>query len=103
MKTVYIDNTTFCCYLTQNEDSTRIPYETDFFDGKCDSYILGFRIVPAGYEWVREDGFVFSSNQTMISAWKDYDELAAAQAQYELDMAEAAAAYKEGVNSAYDQ
>ena len=82
MITVYLDAITFQCHLSQNEDSTRIPYETDFFDGKCEEYILGFRIVPSGYEWTRSDGHVFSGSE-MVSAWKDFGELDAAQREYE--------------------
>lgn len=73
-----------------------------FFADKCTTFIEGFRLKPAGEIWVREDGKVFPNGE-MITPWKDYDALAAAQAQYELDMAKAAAAYQEGVNSAYDQ
>lgn len=82
MKTLYLDAITFQCYLSQNEDNTRIPYETEFFDGKCEDYILGFRIVPAGYEWKRSDGHIFTGSE-MISAWKPFDKLDDAQREYE--------------------
>jgi hypothetical protein len=96
---VYIDSY-FHCHTT-NPDSAFREVETDFFDGKCDTFIEGYRFVPAGETWVRSDGKVF--NGEMITPWKDYNELAAAQSQYELMMAETEAAYQEGVNSAYDQ
>lgn len=73
-----------------------------FFANKCTTFVEGYRLKPEGETWVREDGEVFSGGE-MVAPWKPYNELAAAQAQYELDMAEAAAAYQEGVNSAYDQ
>lgn len=98
MKTIYIDSD-FKCHTA--DDGTMTAVETDFFDGKCNDFIEGYRFVPAGESWVRSDGVVFRGE--MIAPWKDYRELAAAQAQYELYMAEAAAAYQEGVNSAYDQ
>lgn len=82
-------------------DGTYREIETDFFDGKCDTFIEGYLFVPSGESWTRSDGVVFHGE--MISPCKPYNELAAAQAQYEADMAEAAAAYQEGVNSAYDQ
>lgn len=82
MKTVYLDAITFQCYLSQNEDNTRIPYETEFFDGKCEDYILGFRIVPPGYEWKRSDGHIFTGSE-MASAWKPFEELDSAQREYE--------------------
>lgn len=98
MKTIYLEPITFECYPEQNADATRIPYEEErFFDGKCDEFIEGFRVVPEDFSWKRSDGEVF--NGKMISAWKPYPELAAAQAQYERMMAEAEAAYREGVNS----
>lgn len=97
MKTIYLD-AEFRCYVTN--DGTMTAVETDFFDGKCDTFIEGYRFVPSGESWVREDGTVFHGE--MIAPWKDYKELAAAQAQYERDNAELLEAYEEGVNSAYD-
>lgn len=92
---IYIDNE-FKCH-TANPDGTYMKVETDFFDGKCDAFIEGYRFVPSGYSWTRHDGTVFHGE--MIAPWKPYSELAAAQGQYEADLAEAAAAYQEGVDS----
>ena len=78
MRTIYID-TEFMCHTTGSGSAASV--ETDFFDGKCDEYIAGFRFVPDGMEWVREDGKVFKGE--MISAWKDYAELAWAQMAHE--------------------
>ena len=97
MRTVYLEPITFECYPEQNFDSTRIPYETDFFDGKCDEFIKGYRVVPKDYSWIRSDCVAFTGE--MVAPWKPYSKLAAAQAQYERMMAEAEAAYREGVNS----
>ena len=55
--------------------------ETDFFDGKCPAYIEGYRFVPAGETWVREDGEEFSGE--MVAPCKPWDELDAAQRAYE--------------------
>ena len=99
MRTIYIDSE-FCCH-TANPDGTFREVETDFFDGKCGTFVEGYRFVPAGETWVRSDGKVFRGE--MIAPWKDYNELAAAQEQYEADLAAADSAYQEGVNSAYDQ
>ena len=55
--------------------------ETDAFDGKCDAYIEGYRFVPYSETWTREDGVEFSGE--MIAPWKDYNELDAAQREYE--------------------
>ena len=84
----------------RDNDGTMIPFETDFFVGKCAFFVEGHRCVPEGYSWKRSDGEVFNCETgEMIVAWKPYSELAAAQAQYERDMADLQAAYQEGVNS----
>lgn len=93
---IYINPNTFECHTT-NPDGTFLEVETDFFDGKCQTFIEGYRFVPDGESWTRSDGTVFHGE--MIAPFKPYDQLAAAQAQYEADMAEAANAYQEGVDS----
>lgn len=85
---IYIDSE-FKCYTTNPGGSLR-EVEHKFFDNKCQTVI-------EGYCYDDSKGYV------QIYPWKPDNELAAAQAQYELDMAEAAAAYQEGVDSAYDQ
>lgn len=72
------------CHVT--DDGTMTAVETDFFDDKCVAFIEGYRYVPEGETWTRSDGTVFQGE--MISPWKDYNVLAAAQAQYEADLAE---------------
>ena len=86
--TIYIDND-FKCHVS-NPDGTYTAAETDFFDGKCDAYIEGYRFVPAGATWTRPDGVVFQGE--MISPWKDWRELDAAQRDYEREQMEAMAA-----------
>lgn len=76
--TVYIDND-LRCYTSAAHD--RLPAETDFFDGKCSRYIQGYRFVPAGQIWTREDGVVFAGE--MIAPAEDSRILEAAQAAYE--------------------
>lgn len=93
--TNYIDSK-YRCHTT-NPDGAFREIETDFFDGKCATFIEGYRFVPSGESWTRSDGTVFHGE--MIAPFKPYDQLAAAQAQYEADMAEAANAYQEGVDS----
>ena len=78
MKTIYIDSD-FKCHVT--DDGTMTAVETDFFDGKCTEYIEGYRFVPSGSTWTREDGAVFEGE--MIAPWKPWDELDAAQREYE--------------------
>ena len=82
---IYVDSD-FRCHL--ENDGTMREIETDFFDGKCRTYIEGFRFVPSGDSWTRPDGKVFGGE--MITAAEDYSALAKAQAQYEADMAAAA-------------
>lgn len=97
MKTIYIDSE-FKCHIASADEMKAV--ETDFFDGKCDAFVEGYRFVPNGESWMREDGVVFEG--MMISPWKPFSELETAQAQYERDTADLQAAYQEGVNSAYD-
>lgn len=78
MKTIYIDYE-FKCHITGTSEMTAV--ETDFFDGKCDAFIEGYRFVPNGESWTREDGAVFRGE--MISPWKDYAQLDSAQRDYE--------------------
>ena len=78
MKTIYIDSD-FKCHATDN--GTMTAAETDFFDGKCDVFIEGYRFVPAGATWTRPDGTTFTGK--MIAPWKDWLELDAAQRDYE--------------------
>ena len=85
---IYID-TDFKCHAS-NPDGTTTAVETDFFDGKCDAYIEGYRFVPAGAEWIRPDGAVFSGE--MIAPWKDWQELDSAQREYEREQYAAMAA-----------
>lgn len=78
MKTIYID-TDYKVHLT--DDDTMTAIETDFFDDKCDEYIEGYRYVPEGETWTREDGEEFTGE--MIAPWKDWSTLDAAQREYE--------------------
>lgn len=107
MKTIYIDYD-FKCHITN--DGTMREVETDAFDGKCDTFIEGYRFVPSGETWTRSDGVVFHGE--MIAPWKDSDELETIQREYErqllkelqensVPISELEAAYQEGVNSAY--
>jgi hypothetical protein len=56
-----------------------------FFANKCTAFIEGYRLKPEGETWVREDGEVFSGGE-MITPFKPYDELAAAQHEYERNL-----------------
>ena len=81
--TIYIDSD-FKCHTVAGDGLTGI--ETAAFDGKCAAYIEGYRFVPAGEGWTREDGVVFQGE--MVSPWKDWEELAAVQREYEREQYE---------------
>ena len=81
--TIYIDSD-YKCHTEAADGLTAV--ETNFFDGKCKTFIEGYRYVPHGQIWTREDGVVFAGE--MVAPWKDYAGLAAAQAGYEEAAAE---------------
>ena len=62
-------------------DGTMREIETIVFDGMCDEFIEGYRFIPIGESWIREDGEVFCGS--MVSPWKDYAELDALQRAYD--------------------
>lgn len=76
--TIYI-GTDYKCHTTQGAGLTAV--ETTAFDGKCAAYIEGYRFVPSGSTWTRSDGTAFQGE--MIAPWKPWDELDAAQREYE--------------------
>lgn len=82
---IYIDKD-YKCYTAKANGRTAV--EAAAFDGKCAEYIEGYRFVPAGETWVREDGVCFYGE--MVSPWKPYDELERAQIAYEKAQYEAA-------------
>lgn len=69
----------FKCHV--KNDGTMREVQADFFDGKCQTYIEGYRFVTEGESWTREDGTVFTGQ--MVAPWKPYEELDQAQRQYE--------------------
>lgn len=81
MRTIYIDPE-FKCHAAN--DGTMTAVETEFFDGKCDAFIEGYRFVPDGAVWVRSDGVSFTGE--MVSPWKPFEELDSAQREYEIQM-----------------
>lgn len=84
MRTIYIDSD-FKCHV-ENLDGTFREIETDFFDGKCTEFIEGYRFVPNAEIWTRSDGVVFYGK--MIAPWRNYEELDAAQRNYEREKPE---------------
>lgn len=76
--TIYIDND-YKCHTYPSDGLTAV--ETDAFDSKCRQYIEGYRFVPAGQSWTREDGAVFHGE--MVAPWRPYEILVELQAVYE--------------------
>ena len=99
---IYIDSE-YKCHAAPGDGLTAV--ETDFFDGKAPGFIEGYRFVPEGQSWVREDGAVFAGE--MVSPWKDWEALDEIQRAYEREIAakyttamqELDTAYQEGVDS----
>lgn len=78
--TIYLDSD-YKCHTTDTGGLTAV--ETDEFSGKCSAYIEGYRYVPRGETWTREDGEAFAGE--MISPWVDWEILNAVQQMYERD------------------
>lgn len=85
MAMIYID-AEFKCHVA--DDGTMTAVETNVFDGKCDAFIKGYRFIPSGESWAREDGVVFHGE--MLAPWKTHSELDEAQRQHEQELAQAA-------------
>ena len=83
--TIYIDND-YKCHTSPGDGLTAV--ETNVFDGKCRQYIEGYRFVPAGQSWTREDGEVFHGE--MIAPWRDSSILDELQALYDEEQAKQA-------------
>ena len=103
---IYI-NTDFKCHTT-NYDGTLREFDVKFFNGKCQTFIDGYRFIPDGEVWKRGDGVIFTGE--MIAPWKDFSELDMAQREYEeqqLNMlyeyinkeTELNTSYEDGINS----
>lgn len=80
---IYIDSD-YKCYTEPADDRTAV--ETDAFNGKCKALIEGYRYVPEGETWIREDGESFDGE--MVTPWKDIYTLELAQSAYEESLAE---------------
>lgn len=77
--TIYIDSD-YKCHTEPGEGLTEV--KTNFFDeGMIPAYIEGYRFVPKGKTWVREDGVEFTGE--MVTPWQDWQELDKLQAAHE--------------------
>lgn len=78
MRTIYLDSN-YAVHLEQQDGYT--AFETDFFNGMCDTLVKGYRIVPDGETWTRSDGKTFTGEMIAPLQWTDV--LEAAQGEYE--------------------
>jgi len=76
---IYIDND-YKCHVLPAEGLREL--DVPFFEGKCAEFIEGYRYVPPGETWAREDGEKFRGE--MLSPWQDYKGLYTAQLEHEL-------------------
>ena len=78
MRKIYVD-ADYKCHV--ENDGTMTEVETEFFDGMTDEFVEGYRFIPEGHVWVREDGIEFVGE--MIAPHTDYVELIGKQLLYE--------------------
>ena len=95
---IYIDDECKCHVSNPNGTYTEVEAPEKFI-GKGSAYIEGFRYKPYGFTYTRNDGESFGPEGESITPWEDLALLNRFQAQYEAQLAAAAAAYAEGVNS----
>ena len=76
---IYIDSN-YHCHIT-NPDGAYLEIETDFFNGKCDTFIEGYLYVPIGESCILPGGTTVLGGY--IAPWKPYSELDAVQREYE--------------------
>ena len=95
---IYIDSD-YKCHTTPADELTAV--QTDFFDCKAPGYIEGYRFVPAGKSWTREDGVVFSGE--MAEPWKDWEELDKIQRVYEREQIPALTAQNDEYEAALSE
>ena len=76
--TYYLD-TDYRLHVKQEEGT--IPWwdEYGLFNGRSESFIEGYRVVPEGHTWIREDGEVFEG--FMMAPAVHYETLALEDAQ----------------------
>lgn len=91
---IYLDKD-FRCHAAPGDGLREV--ETDFFDGKCAAFVEGYRFIPAGESWTREDGTVFTGE--MVAPVRDYAELVEIQSAVNRVQAELDEAYQKGVDS----
>ena len=77
---IYIDSD-YKCHTVASDGLTAV---------ETAAYIEGYRFVPDGSTWVRSDGIMFAGE--MVTPWKPWEELDAAQREYEREQLKTLAA-----------
>jgi len=75
---IYTDND-YKCHTLPGDGLREV--ETDFFDGRCEAFIRGFRHVPEGESWQREDGDLVHG--PMYAPFRSFDSLMGMQSMYD--------------------
>lgn len=75
---IYLDKE-YRCHTVN--DGTMLAADTDFFDGKCSTYIEGYRYIPVGHSWTNVKGITFTGE--MVTPVKNYAILESIQKFYE--------------------
>ena len=80
---IYLDGA-YRCHVSN--DGNMREMDVPQFDGKCQAYIEGYRYVPTGETWTMANGKVLSGD--VLTSWKPWQELDAAQRVYEREQLE---------------
>lgn len=77
----YLDSD-FRVHLHQSTENDRLAWDDldGMFEGKCEAYINGYRVVPVGHTWTQMDGVTITG--LMIAPAVDAAILDAAQTTY---------------------
>ena len=62
---IYIDSA-YRCHTVN--DGTMTAVETEFFDGKCQTFIEGYCFIPSGQTWIRRWCYVHRRNGDTLEA-----------------------------------
>lgn len=93
---IYIDSD-YRCHTSNPYEEYR-EFDVHYFDDKCTELIEGYRYVPPGETWTREDSEVFAGE--MIAPAVDYTQLDAAQRIHERILL---AEYESLINELYSE